>query len=242
MNPIGGISVCQGERCRLWVDAGAAGTVAGGDRAGRRGRAPSRARPARTAHRESRTAAQGDSYSDSCDVLADPERLAAEHQNYRAIVGRDYGAARDRGPRQSRNCGTYGRRSRRNTATRNGRSRPATRRRRLARPGWPEARRRAEPGDRPGYARIREAGERTIIPGILSAEAEDPTRCLAGFDKRFKGEDRLKENAADRSSAVGTRQRSTDAVSDAVHLTYRYRETATPKLSCHDFDDSGSRV
>jgi hypothetical protein len=48
-----------------------------------------------------------------------------------------------------------------------------------------------------GYARIREVGEKTIIPGVLSAEAEDPTRRLADFDKCFKGADRLKEKIAD---------------------------------------------
>ena len=49
-----------------------------------------------------------------------------------------------------------------------------------------------------GYARIREVGENVIAPAILRIAAEDPTRTLAGFDRRIKGEDRLKEKVADR--------------------------------------------
>jgi len=48
-----------------------------------------------------------------------------------------------------------------------------------------------------GYARIREIGENVIVPAILRVAAEDPTRALAGFDCRIKGEDRLKEKVAD---------------------------------------------
>ena len=44
-----------------------------------------------------------------------------------------------------------------------------------------------------GYARIREVAENVIVPAILRIAAEDPTRTLAGFDRRIKGEDRLKE-------------------------------------------------
>ena len=48
-----------------------------------------------------------------------------------------------------------------------------------------------------GYARIREVGENVIVPAILRVAAEDPTRTLAGFDRRIKGEDRLKEKVSD---------------------------------------------
>src|ERR1700733_1685917 len=48
-----------------------------------------------------------------------------------------------------------------------------------------------------GYARIREVGQNVIGPAILRVAAEDPTRTLAGFDRRIKGEDRLKEKVAD---------------------------------------------
>ena len=48
-----------------------------------------------------------------------------------------------------------------------------------------------------GYARIREVGENVIAPAILRVAAEDPTRHLAGFDRRIKGQDRLKEKVAD---------------------------------------------
>jgi hypothetical protein len=179
--------------------------------------------------RENRTAAHADFDSDSGEVLADPERLAAEHQRYRAIVGRDYGAAREQWAQAVPEL----------------------------RDAWEKIKEkygyeeREEPtpqpdggpwqgkGDRKldaaqneeidhGYARIREAGERTIIPGILAVEAEDPTRRLAGFANRFKGKDRLKEKVADeiRSTPGTTEAQALAVVPDAVRFTYLYSETA----------------
>ena len=161
-------------------------------------------------------------------VLTDPERLAAEHQTYRAIVGRDYGSVRDhwaeaipelRGawekikekygyeehgePTPPADAGTWhGEGNRRLDAAQN------------------------EEVDR-GYARIREIGEQSIIPGVLSVEAEDPTRHLAGFDKRFKGEDRLKEKVSDLLEPPSelSAAEALGAVSDAVRFTYTYAET-----------------
>ena len=183
--------------------------------------------------RENRTAAHADFDSDadsdagSCEVLADPERLAAEHQTYRAIVSRDYGAARDQWAQavpelrdawekikekhgyeereeptpQPDGGGWHGKGGRRLDAAQN------------------------EEIDH-GYAHIREAGERTIIPGILSVEAEDPTRRLAGFDNRFKGEDRLKEKIADRIRSKGrTPEEALARIPDVVRFTYEYGET-----------------
>ncbi len=158
--------------------------------------------------RENRTAAHADSDSDSCEVLADPERLAAEHQTYRAIVGRDYGAARDQWAEAVPELGAawekikekYGYEEREEpTPQADGGAWHGKGGRRLDAAQNQEI-------DR-GYARIREAGERTIIPGILSVETEDPTRRLAGFDNRFKGEDRLKEKIADRIRSKGRTQR-----------------------------------
>ena len=174
------------------------------------------------ANPENRTAADADV------VLTDPERRAAEHRMYRALVDRAYGAARDqwaeavpelRGAwekirekyryeereeptQQADGSAWHGRGGRRLDAAQ------------------------SEEIDR-GYAGIREAGERTIIPGILSVEAEDPTRRLAGFDKRFKGEDRLKEKVADllEPSSKLSAAEALDAVSDAVRFTYAYPET-----------------
>jgi hypothetical protein len=162
------------------------------------------------------------------EVFTDPERQVAEHQRYRALVDREYGAARDqwaeavpelRGtwekirekyrheereePTPQADGGAWhGKSGRRLDAAQN------------------------EEIDR-GYAGIREAGERTIIPGILAVEAEDPTRCLAGFDKRFKGEDRLKEKIADeiRSTPGTTPTQALAAVPDAVRFTFLYSET-----------------
>lgn len=49
-----------------------------------------------------------------------------------------------------------------------------------------------------GCARIREVGEKTIMPGMRSIEAEDSSRHLVGLEHQFKGADRLKEKVADR--------------------------------------------
>jgi hypothetical protein len=161
------------------------------------------------------------------EAFTNPERRVAEHQRYRALVDREYGAARDqwaeavpelRGawekikekyrheereePTPQADGGAWhGKSGRRLDAAQN------------------------EEIDR-GYAGIREAGERTIIPGVLAVEAEDPTRCLAGFDKRFKGEDRLKEKVADLLEPASklTAAEALDAVSDAVRFTYEYPE------------------
>jgi len=172
------------------------------------------------ANQENRTAADG--------VLTDPERRVAEYQMYRTLVDRAYGAARDQWAEaipelrgawekikekyryEEREEPTphadgdawHGKGGRRLDAAQN------------------------EEIDR-GYAGIREAGEQTIIPGILSVEAEDPTRHLAGFDKRFKGEDRLKEKIADRMRSKGhTPEEALARIPDVVRFTYQYGETA----------------
>jgi hypothetical protein len=78
-----------------------------------------------------------------------------------------------------------------------------------------------------GYARIREVGENVIVPAILRVAAEDPTRTLAGFDRRIKGEDRLKEKISDRMRSKG--RSATEAmaqISDVVRFTFAYDETA----------------
>jgi len=75
-----------------------------------------------------------------------------------------------------------------------------------------------------GYARIREVGEGSIIPGLRAIEAEDPTRHLVGFEHRFKGLDRLKEKVADeiRSTPGITPSQALSVVPDAVRFTYEY--------------------
>lgn len=78
-----------------------------------------------------------------------------------------------------------------------------------------------------GYARIREVGENVIAPAILRIAAEDPTRALAGFARRIKGDDRLKEKISDRMRSKG--RSATEAlaqIADVVRFTFTYRETA----------------
>jgi hypothetical protein len=79
-----------------------------------------------------------------------------------------------------------------------------------------------------GYARIREVGENVIVPAILRVAAEDPTRTLAGFDRRIKGEDRLKEKVADemRSTPGITPMQALATIADVVRFTFTYGESA----------------
>lgn len=174
------------------------------------------------------TGSDSETETETEGVLTDPERLAGEHQTYRAIVGRHYGLERDQWaeaipdlrsawekikekyghqeheePTPPADDGTWhGKGDRRLDAAQN------------------------EEIDR-GHARIREVGERIIIPGVLSVEADDPTRHLTGFDRRFKGEDRLKEKVADLLEPPSelSAAEALGAVSDAVRFTYTYAET-----------------
>jgi len=77
-----------------------------------------------------------------------------------------------------------------------------------------------------GYARIREVGENVIVPAILRVAAEDPTRTLAGFDRRIKSEDRLKEKVSDLLEPP-TKLAAGEAISaivDVVRFTFTYHE------------------
>ena len=77
------------------------------------------------------------------------------------------------------------------------------------------------------YARIREVGENVIAPAILRVAAEDPTRTLVGFDRRIKGEDRLKEKISDRMRSKGRSAAEALAqISDVVRFTFTYSETS----------------
>jgi hypothetical protein len=72
--------------------------------------------------------------------------------------------------------------------------------------------------------RNREIGENVIIPGMWSVEVEDATRCLVGFEHRFKESDRLKEKVADqlRSTPGLTPAQALALIPDAVRFTFRY--------------------
>jgi hypothetical protein len=43
------------------------------------------------------------------------------------------------------------------------------------------------------YERIRAVGENVIVPRVVSIEGAEPDRTLAGFERRIKGTDRVKE-------------------------------------------------
>jgi len=161
-------------------------------------------------------------------VLTDPERRAAEHHRYRAVVEHPSDAARawsaavpEFRAAWEKIKAKYGHTERGGSA-----ARPAD-------GSWHGAggRRLDDAQDKEvdrACARIREAGERAIIPGVRAVEAEDPTRRLAGFEHRFKGQDRLKEKVADeiRSTPGITPAQAVSTVPDAVRFTYKYDDTA----------------
>jgi hypothetical protein len=168
-----------------------------------------------------------DSRAGAGAVLTDPERLAAEHQTYRASVGRDYGAARDQWAEAvpELRAGWEKIKEKYGYEEREEPTPPPEGGAWLGKGGRRLDAAQNEAIDR-GYARIREVAERTIIPGVLSVEAEDPSRRLAGFGNRFKGEDRLKEKIADRIRSKGqTPEEALVRIPDVVRLTYEYSET-----------------
>jgi hypothetical protein len=193
--------------------------------------------------RENRRIDDTDGDAEADGVLTDPARLAAEHQTYRAIVVRDYGAARDQWAEAVPELRAgwekikekYGYEEREEPTPKaddgawhgkGGRGLDAAQNDEIDR----------------GYARIREVAERTIIPGVLSVEAEDPSRRLAGFGNRFKGEDRLKEKIADRIRSKGhTPEEALARIPDVVRFTFEYGETTYTAGVQQDLQRLGAR-
>lgn len=78
-----------------------------------------------------------------------------------------------------------------------------------------------------GCARIREIGEREILPAMRRTEAADPDRRLAGLEHMLKDADRIKEKVAERlryHPDLALRQAAAD-VPDAVRFTLEYSES-----------------
>jgi hypothetical protein len=159
-------------------------------------------------------------------MLTDPERRAAEHARYRAVAEQPSGAARawsaavpEFRAAWEKIKVKYGHTERRGPV-----AQPADGSWRGAGSRRLDHAQNAEI-DR-ACARIREVGERAIIPGVRAVEAEDPARALAGFERRFKGLDRLKEKVADqnRSTPGITTAQALSTVPDAVRFTYKYDE------------------
>ena len=166
------------------------------------------------------------------EVLADPDRRAVEQRMYRALVDHSYARARGTTPQDAWAEAvpkllaswrilkeTYGYEEQPQPAQQaDGGSWRGKGGRRL------DAASNAEIDA--GYARIREVGENVIGPAILRIAAADPTRVLAGFDRRIKGEDRLKEKVADLLEPPSklTAREVLSAIVDVVRFTYTYQE------------------
>jgi hypothetical protein len=161
-------------------------------------------------------------------VLADPERRAAVHRLHHAIVDHTYGVARDAWARAlpglhavwEQLAEKYPARARAEARTQPDGAWVCDGGRKLT----PEQNAEVDRG----VARIREVGREVIVPGMRAVEAEDASRCLAGLEHCFKGEDRLKEKVADqlRSTPGLTPMEGLAAIPDVLRFTYQYGETA----------------
>ena len=158
--------------------------------------------------------------------LLDPAERSAEHTRYRGNVEQTYGAARDAWAEAlpslhsawEEHVERYPERTRLAPRTQPDGSWVADGGRKLT----PEQN---ADVDR-GVARIREVGKNVIVPGMRAVEAEDATRCLAGFERRFKDEDRLKEKVTERMRSKGrTPLEALAGIPDAVRFTLQYGES-----------------
>ena len=158
--------------------------------------------------------------------LLDPAERSAEHTRYRGNVEQTYAAARDAWAEALPNLHSaweehvekYPERTRLAPGTQPDGSWVADGGRKLT----PEQN---ADVDR-GVARIREVGKNVIVPGMRAVEAEDTTRCLAGFEHRFKDEDRLKEKITERMrSKDRTPLEALAGIPDAVRFTFQYGES-----------------
>jgi hypothetical protein len=164
-------------------------------------------------------------------VLADPERRAAVHRLHHAIVDHTYGVARDAWARALPGLHATWEQLAEKYPER-ARAAPAVSRTQPDGAWVGDGNRRLNPEqnsevDR-GVTRIQEVGRQVIVPGMRAVEAEDASRCLAGFEHCFKGEDRLKEKIADQLKPPSdlTASKALRAIPDVVRFTFCYQETA----------------
>jgi hypothetical protein len=178
--------------------------------------------------------------------LLDPADRSAEHTRYRGNVEQTYAAARDGWAEAlpsllsawEEHVEKYPERDRPTPRTQPDGSWVADGGRKLT----PEQNAEVDRG----VAHIREVGKNVIVPGMRAVEAEDPSRELAGFERRFKGEDRLKEKIADLLEPPSdlTAAQALSAVPDAVRSTFTYEETGysegvltdVERLKAHGFE------
>ncbi len=77
-----------------------------------------------------------------------------------------------------------------------------------------------------GCDRVRETERAVVTPAMLSIEAEDPDRRLAGLDNRLKGRERLAEKVTRQLAAQAdlTPGEAFTGVKDAIRYTFQYAE------------------
>ena len=157
-------------------------------------------------------------------VLADPERRAAVHRFYHALVDHAYGVARDAWARAlpglralwEQHVEKYPERARAAPRTQPDGSWVADGNRRLN----PEQNSEASKACKD----VSDEGRQAILPAMQRLEAADPERKLAGLEHMLKGEDRLKEKIADalRARPELTVVQALAIVPDSVRFTLSY--------------------
>jgi hypothetical protein len=74
-----------------------------------------------------------------------------------------------------------------------------------------------------GCARVREIEKTIVTPAMRRIESEDPTRHLAGLDRRLKGRDRIEEKVShDVQKRGATADEAFASVKDAIRYTFSY--------------------
>jgi hypothetical protein len=77
-----------------------------------------------------------------------------------------------------------------------------------------------------GCDRVREIEQAAVTPTMLGIEAEEPDRCLVGFENRLKGRERLAEKVIKQLAAQPdlTPNEAFVGVKDAIRYTFQYAE------------------
>lgn len=75
-----------------------------------------------------------------------------------------------------------------------------------------------------GCERVEQIEKNVVSPAMKSIEAQDPDRCLVGFDRRLKGRDRLAEKVDNwlKAEAEMTTEQAFGMVKDAIRYTFQY--------------------
>jgi hypothetical protein len=95
-----------------------------------------------------------------------------------------------------------------------------------------------------GCERVEEIEKNVVSPALRRIEAEDPDRCLVGFDHRLKGKDRLSEKVDNwlKAEADMTAEQAFGLVKDPIRYTFQYPDDHYAdgvRADCERLESSG---